>query len=318
MPINVLKRELSKAKFADIVSGSEALNVNGALVPGDILDIWEGETSLWTLSGNGTSTTAAAKNGTYGLDSGTRSTNDETILSNGSDIDIHGTYESLRFWVKPVEMPLGERLRVRWRTNAGVNNGIDLRVSDYLPDMDLDVWQQVTIPISDFGLTANVGKLILIYAVKQGQRFYYDDFELLEPGTGGTRTFRIVAPEGEHWHVSMSNLILSAGNTGWNSNAFANISGGLPLGLIFRRKILSTGEVVWSQTFQKNIELFGQLTPVYDFAFSDDELMVKFLMGITEEYLVVTDDDVLEFLVRDDLSSLTNMRAYVDYGKEVL
>jgi hypothetical protein len=317
MPTRVIQTEftLGKAKFLRTDIGTEQLNVNG-LAPGGATVIWNGEGTFWTLEANGTAETYAAKNGTYGLDSGVRSAGQETRFDYGSNQDIAGLYQNVKFWMQPKAYPTGSQLKVLWRTAGGNNPGSTLLVQDYVPNMDLDVWQEVTIPIADFALGADVAKLVLIYGTKGGQQFYFDDFELVAAGAGGPYTFRAEAPAGRRWHVGLLNLITSAGSTGWNSNAFANISGGLAQGLILRKKILSTSEVKWSFTFKNNVELFGQLVPSYDFTFGDGELMVNFSMKPDPASLVVTDDEVLEFLVRDNLSSLTNMRAYIHYGEE--
>lgn len=317
MPIRTLETEftLGKAKFLRTDIGTEQLNVNG-LAPGGATSIWTGDATYWTHEAQGTSETYAAHDGTYGLDSGVRSAGQETRFDNGTNIDIAGLYQNVRFWMKPKAFPSGADLRVLWRTSGGNNPGAVLSVPNYVPNMDLDVWQQVTIPIADFALTADVAKLVILYALKGGQQYYLDTFELVAAGAGGPYTFRAEAPAGERWHIGLLNLIMSAGATGWNSSAFANIAGGLAQGLILRKKVLSTAEVKWSFTFKNNVELFGQLVPSYDFTFANSELMINFSMKPEPATLVVTDDEVLEFLVRDNLSSLANMRAYIHYGSE--
>jgi hypothetical protein len=86
--------------------------------------------------------------------------------------------------------------------------------------------------------------------------------------------------------------------------------------LILRHKVLSTGEVPLALTLKKNIEMFGQMVPSYDFTFANAELMINFSLKPEPATIRLTDDEVLEFVVRDNLSSLINMRAYLHYGKE--
>jgi len=308
---------LGKSKFLRTDIGTEQMNVNG-LAPGGTTSIWTGDAVLWTLELQGTPETYAAHDGTYGLDSGVRTAGQDTRFDSGSDQDIAGTYQNLTFWMQPKAFPSGSRLDIKWKTSGGGTPGAKLSVADYVPNMDLDVWQQVTIPISDFALGADVAQLEITYALKGGQKFYFDTFELVAAGSGGPYTFRVEAPAEEIWHIGLLNLILSAGSTGWNSDAFANIAGGLAQGLVLRKKKLSTSEVLWAFTFRKNIELFGQLVPSYDFTFADSSLMVNFSMKPEPASLNITDDEVLEFLIRDNLTTLTNMRAYIHYGKEAL
>jgi len=83
-------------------------------------------------------------------------------------------------------------------------------------------------------------------------------------------------------------------------------------------KKLSTSEILWSHTYTKNVELFLKLQPSRDFNFSDDVLMVTFTLDPEPAKVMVTDDEVLEFLVRDNLSSISDMRAIIHYGEEAL
>ena len=70
-------------------------------------------------------------------------------------------------------------IRVRWRTAGGGTPGLKLDVSNYVTNMDIGVWQQVEIPITDFNLGAtDVAKIAFEYGVKGGQHFYFDDIEL--------------------------------------------------------------------------------------------------------------------------------------------
>lgn len=319
MPIRTLPPDfkLGKAKFLRTDIGTEQLNVNG-LAPGGATVIWNGDGTYWTHEAQGTPETYAAKTGTYGLDSGVRPVGQETRFDYGSNQDIAGSYQTVQFWIQPKAFPAGAHLKILWRTSGGSNPGQVLYVEDYLPNMDLDVWQHVSIPIVDFELGNDVAKLVLIYATQGGQQHYFDDFELVAAGAGGPYIFRVAAPSGKLWYVELLNMIMAAGSTGWNSDAFGNISGGLVEGLILRKKNLTTSEVLWAFTFKKNVELFGQLVPSYDFTFADDELMVNFSMRPQMALLTVTDEEVLEFIVRDNLSTLTNMRAYVHYGEDTV
>jgi len=181
-----------QSRFLRTDIGTELMNVNG-LAPGGTTIIWNGEGTYWELEAQGTSETYAAKNGTYGLDSGVRTAGQETRFDYGSNQDIDGSYQTVQFWMQPKAFPVGADLRIRWRTSGGGTPGNLLSVEDYVPNMDLDVWQQVSIPIADFNLDeTDVAKLVLIYALQGGQQFYFDDFELVAAGAGGPYTFRVL------------------------------------------------------------------------------------------------------------------------------
>jgi hypothetical protein len=114
----------------------------------------------------------------------------------------------------------------------------------------------------------------------------------------------------------MAVVLISAPEDGWNSSSFANISDGLLRGMIMRHKRLSTGDTLWKFTTKNNIQLFGQFHPQESFAFADNKLLVGFMVKPGKASVIITDDDVLEFVVRDDLRDITEMRAFCHYGVE--
>ncbi len=65
------------------------------------------------------------------------------------------------------------------------------------------------------------------------------------------------------------------------------------------------------------MELFGRYHPQDDIEFADGTLLVGFMVKPGKASIAVTDDDVLEFVVRDDLSALSAARAFAHFGTEV-
>ena len=312
--------KLGQAKFLRTDDGSAALNVNG-LAPGGSTIMWNG-TGVddtggdWTTEAQGSETADAMHSGTNGWDSGLRSAGQETRFSYGSNQDIVGSYSTLEFWMKPKAFPAGSALRVLWRTSGGSNPGNVLSVEDYVTNMDLDVWQKVSIPISDFALGADVDKLVFTYALKGGQQFHFDDIALLAATAGGPYTFEVAAPDAtQKYHISMLVLLISGASSGWSSTTFANI-GALTNGLLLRHRKKSTSEVLWSLNSKDNFDLFGRFHPQDDVTFNDGNLLVGFMIKPGRASIVVTDDEVLELIVRDDLSGITAARGFAHFGVE--
>jgi len=300
--------------------GSESMNVDGRAT-GTPIVMWNGTGAGdtggdWTAGGTGSeSTSADAGSGTNGWDTGVAALNDQTVLDNGSLVDIDVLYTTLRFQLQPKAYPIDSNLRLRWVDASNNQIGGQVNISEYVANLDLDVWQQVEIPIEDWNLTANVQKLQIRYRGAAGQHFWLDDFELIPAGDGPYR-FQIVAPVNERWHASMLVLQLTAPETGWDSDAFGNIAGGLTNGLIVRQRRVSEGGSLWRFVVRDNKEMFGQFHPQESFIFPDGNLLVGFMMKPGKASVVVTDDDILEIVVRDDLSSISDMRAYFHYGVE--
>lgn len=309
---------LGQESFKRTDDGTEALNVDGT-ASGAVTNIWDGDSgSDWTPSGEGSATTGSAHSGTYGWDTGATGKDSTTLFTNTVDIDVSG-YAQLSFWLQPKAFPSGSRLDICWQTVGGSDRGQQLNVADYVTNYDLDIWQKVSIPMIDFAIGSNdVGRLRLTYAKEAGQQFWFDEFEFAASGGDGPFIFSVEAPDAsECYHVSMIVLMLSGLSAGWDSDAFANVDA-LTNGLVLRHRRISDGEVLWSFNSRDNMDLFGRYHPQEDVEFADGVLLVGFMIKPGSASVVITDDEILEFVVRDDLSGLSGARAFVHYGIEVL
>jgi hypothetical protein len=276
---------LGQGKFLRVDDGSEQIAIDGSPA-GDPIIVWNGTGVSdtggdWTLDGYGTESSSAKYSGTNGLNSGVRSIDEETIFNYGSNVAIDGYYDTLSFWLNPQSVPTGSEIHIGWKDDYDVDVGVIINVGDYVSNLDSEVWQNVSLPIEDFQLSSNeVAQLVFTYA-----------------------------------QVSI-NLLIAARNVNWKSDSFAGIADGLSAGVILRHRRLSDGTIMWSSVIRNNMDLFGKLWPSYEFNFSDNEVMLNFTLKTRLATIIVTTDDVLEIVIGDDLSSLTNIRGYVQYGTE--
>jgi hypothetical protein len=302
-------------------NGTEQMNINGEAV-GTPVNLWNGtgggDTGAdWTVAGTGSEQAAAdAGTGTNGWDTGVTAQNDTTTFDNGSMTDVVGTYSELKFMLQPKAWPASSRLRVGFLDASNTLVGNWRRVENYTANMDLDVYQQVSIPVSDFNLTGDVQKLRFQYGTTAGQHHYFDDIALVPSGGGGPYRFQVKAPVDECYHVAMMVFMVSGASTGWEDGTFANIPS-LTNGLILRQRRLSDGEIIWKFNSKDNTDLFGRYHPQDDIEFADGNLLVGFMVKPGKASVIVTDDTVLEFVVRDDLSGLSNARGFAHYGIEI-
>ena len=314
--------QLGRESFKRTDNGTELMNING-LSSGSAVVIWNGTGagdtgSDWSTSGEGSETAGAMYSGTNGWDTGVTTLDANTRFDNGSMINIAGTYDSLSFWMQPKAVPGGSIVRVAWLDDTDTALGNKPRIDDYTSNMDLDVWQKVTIPIADFGLTGNAQKLQFRYRGQASQQYYFDDIELASSGGTGPYIFRIAAPDANTiYHLSMAVLQIAAPSSAWNRDAFGNILGGIANGLIMRHRRISTSDILWRFVTKTNMELFGQFHPQDDVTFSDGDLLIGFMVKPGKATVTITNDDVLEFVVRDNLTTISEMRAYCHYGVEV-
>ena len=307
-------------KFVRSDNGTEQMAVNGSSTQAE--DVWDGTGasdtgSDWTRGGTGSEQAAAKRSGTNGLNTGVTSKNDIWWFDYGSDRDLEASFDSVSFWINPQAFPEGSKLRCGFAASGSTDIiGTPAQVTNYVPNMDPGTWQRVTIPLEDFNMDGYAGRFIIQARVTHGQQYYFDDFDMLNSTGDGPYKFRVIGVAGERHHVSRITLAIAAPESGWSSSAFGNITTGLELGLIMRQGTLSTKEVVWSVVMKNNLDMFGQLVPSDPINFSDGEMMLVFNVSPDKSAIVLTDDDGLEFIVRDDLSTLTNMRAYLQYGIE--
>jgi hypothetical protein len=315
---------LGRSSFKRVDNGTEIMNIDGRAA-GSPVNVWNGTGGSdagadWTRSGVGSEATAAdSGSGTNGLDTGSTSQNDVFTFDNESMIDVVGTYDDLTFKLQPKAFPIGSRFRCAFLDSADVQVGNWVRIDQQVPNMDLDVWQTVTIDIAQFGLTGNVQKLRFQVRTTSGQQYYLDDIGLVASAGGGPYRFRAAPLDAtEHWHMSMLVLKISGAEAGWDDTAFGTIAGGLTHGLVLRQRRLSEGDVLWKFTTRDNDELGGFFHPQDSIVWANGIMTLGFMVKPGKASVVVTDDDVLEFVVRDDLRGISKMRAYLHYGKEVV
>lgn len=314
--------QLGQARFVRTDDGTAKMNIDGRAL-GTPVVVWNGTGGAdtggdWTVDGIGSEGPGAAHAGTNGWNTGLAALNDDTRFDSGADADVAGTYSELTFWMNPQAFPPGAKLKIQWQDAGNSVVGANLNVENYVVNMDLGVWQKVAIPIADFNLTADVAKVRLRYRQEAGQHHWFDDLELIPTGAGPYR-FRVEAPDVQtRYHLTMMVLVLSAPSSGWNASAFANIAAGLDAGVLVRQRRKSTGETLWSINSKTNADLFGRFHPQDDITFADGDLLMGFMLKPGQASVVITDDDVLDVVIRDDLSALSACRAYAHYGVEVV
>jgi len=141
--------------------------------------------------------------------------NDAIQIAKGSDI-VLTDYNNLIIWIYvDKEWKAGDNITVNgWDTGTGVMVGNKAALEDYFPWYVFDIWQKISIPLTDMGLTGQTIDSIRIQIDdNEGKqpKFYLDDIAL--EGTeeeAGDETF-IVEPETGTWlHCYNQTLIIAA------------------------------------------------------------------------------------------------------------
>jgi hypothetical protein len=307
--VSIGRPKLKKKTFQSIVDGGESMKVDGSAGTLDE-NVWDGEGAFWADPTIGTKTAPAARTGAFGWDSGVTNQNDEVKFTRSAA--FQPSSDSIEGWINLQALPAGVDIQARWEL-AGVTKGNGVVLEDYLSSLDTGLWQHFSIPLADFNLPAeNVDEFRFRTRFAAGAHYFLDDLTL-NSGSGG-KTFRIAPGGSAKWEVGSVTLILVAGDTGWGSNAFLNIAGGLANGLTLRHRDLATPQNLSKLVMKNNIELFGNFDPVVDTAYNDSTRQISFVLRPDPASLIVTANDVLEFLVKDDLTALVNARAYAHVG----
>lgn len=300
---------LRKRVFADPSTGAESMKVDGSAGSVDE-EVWNGEAAYWSDPSVGSKTAGSKRTGSYGWDTGVTSQGDKVKFTRSSS--FQPSSDRVEGWINLQALPAGVDIQARWElSNSGKGSGVVLQ--DYLAHQDLGVWQPWSIDLADFGLgSESVDEFRLRTLNDDGADYWLDDIRLISGNP--SKVFRLAAVGVGEWLLDSLTLIVVAPDTGWNSNAFCHIAGGLQNGLQLRHRDLGASENFWKLIAQNNMELFGQFDPVVDTSYNDTTRQISFVLRPGSATVKITANDVLEFLVKDDLSVLTNVRAFAQVG----
>ena len=300
---------MRKKVFENIVDGGESMKVDGSAGSLDE-GVWNGDDSYWSDPSIGSKTTGSKRTGTYGWDTGATSLNDEVKFTRSSA--FQPSSDAIEGWINLQALPATCEIQARWElSNVAKGNGV--LVTDYLETQDLGVWQFFSIPLSDFNLPAeNVDEFRFRTRQVAGADYWLDDIRLVSGG--GAKRFRVAPGGSAQWLLGNVTLVLVAADTGWANDAFCNIAGGLADGLVLRHRDEAESNNFWRVLCKKNLQLFGQFDPVVDTAYDDSTRQISFVLNPWPASVVITANDVLEWVVKDDLTSLVDIRAFAQVG----
>jgi hypothetical protein len=316
------------SQFENDVSGSPLLNVNGSTPQGSELVIWNGTGAGdtggdWTQGGTIDTAVEAAEAdrgfGTNGLDMQTAK-NKYLTFTTGTPMTPE-SYTNLVIWVNTQTHPGGSTVPVNWRL-SGDQKGDWCYIGNYIDEWTPGVWKKIQIPIADFNLDPGqtVDQLRINFLVKSGHDYWFDDIHLEDGGGDGPQTF-VVGPDpteqpDDIWHVDFLKLLVVSGDSGWNATTMFNLASALEVGLQLRL-IDDTDGILWSHMLKDNTDLWGVLTEENFVDFPNATRQIVWRMDPTIGRIILTATRRLEWVVNDDLSPLTKLRAFCNYGKEV-
>jgi hypothetical protein len=150
---------------------------------------------------------------------------------------------------------------------------------------------------------------------RQAQFARTDDgsFDMAINGSATNRTFRVEAPAGETWYGYGVGLMLQD-ETGWASDQFGGLTA-LSVGVRMRKRRKSPGEDIWAWILKRNNDLLERMQLHSMTDFNNSQTVAFFRLDAWGDVAFrVTDNEVLDIAIRDDLTGLSKMRAHLLYG----
>lgn len=273
--------------------------------------IWDGEGSYWSDPSIGSKVAGSAHTGSYGWDSGVTSLGAEVMWDRGTKYDPPGDH--VEFWLRLTALPDTSQLQARWEDNGTVKGDGIAIIGNYNITRDLNVWQYVSIPMSDFNLGGDdVDQFRIRTTLAAGARYDVDEVKLITDANN--RTFQVRPGTAQEWKLSRVRLTLAAPSaTGWTIADFGSKLGGLANGLSLRHRNLSGSTNLWRLITRFNSDLWGQYDIVNNTTLGSDRIVVA-EFDPYPSVVIIDNDNPLEFLARDDLSGLSVVQACAVVG----
>jgi len=320
-------RELTP-QFAPFINGEAGVNMNVDAAFGGAPEIvYNGtDTVAWTGSeivGNKVTfdSTDRAHGGTKSVKVDNPALNDIWQFDKGSDLAVSGFVGITLFINIDKDWSEGDSVSLyAYDTGGAVTIGVPILIEDYLDEFDFDVWQAVSIPFTDLGISAtNFDSIRMSLAGKAGgpgkaPKFYIDDMQIEQTGTPSE--FKTSTPEGKKYFIKIIRLhLVDALSTALADNSMPSLSYNKLLGV----SALTNGILL--QRTHKGVVTFSvplrQLSDFLNIGFSikdtySDGTNTGLVLEIEfPDSLVVMggDNSFLSFGVSDDLSGLVSFRA---------
>jgi len=320
-------RELTP-QFAPFINGDAGVNMNVDAAFGGVPEIvYDGtDTVAWTGSeivGNKVTfdSTDRAHGGTKSVKVDNPALNDIWQFDKGSDLVVSGYVGVTLFINIDKDWSADDSVSLyAYDTGGAVMIGQEVRIEDYLDQFDFDVWQSVSIPFADLGISVtNFDVIRMSLTDKQGgpgkaPKFYIDDMQIEQTGTPSE--FKTSTPEGKKYFIKIIRLhLVDALNTTLSDNSMPALSYNKLLGVT----ALTNGILL--QRTHKGVVTFSvplrQLSDFLNIGFSiKDTYSDGTNSGLVLEIefpdsLVVMggENSFLSFGVSDNLSGLVSFRA---------
>jgi len=314
--------------FSPLTNDELGLDMNVDAAFGGVPEIvYNGtDTVAWTGSeivGNKVTfdSTDRAHSGTKSVKVDNPALNDIWQFDKGSDLSVSGYVGITLFINIDKDWSSGDSVSLyAYDTGSASTIGVQVLIEDYIDEFMFDVWQSVSIPFADLGISVtDFDAIRMSLAAKAGgpgkaPKFYLDDIQVEQSGTPSE--FKTNTPEGRKFYIKVLRFhIIAALNTTLTDNSMYNLSynkflslTALANGVLLQRRVDNV--VTFSIPITQLSDALGigfNIKNVY----SDGTNTGLVLEQYFEEPLVVFggDNSYLSLSISDDLSGLVSFRA---------
>jgi len=243
--------------------------------------------------------------------------NDIFQFDKGSDLDLSG-YVSISSWINvDKDWKAGDDIEIYgWDTGTNLQVGDSVGLQNYFDFSSYDTWHKLNIALEDMSIeesTLDALRVRIVAAEGKSPKFYMDDIQFEQSGT--PISFELNPNKGTWLHVKEFTISVVDEIAGTLGNAtmpflaydkFLGVS--LTTGLTYQRE--QNGKNVFTQQV-KNIIEFAQLagTEVSGCGSDGTNTWVTLRSEHMEPLLLKAEnDDVLKFIINDDMSGLLHFR----------
>lgn len=306
----------------------DAINQNAA-TGGTPVGIHNGtDTVLWTgtnVVGSKVTfdSTTRPNAGTKSVEIDNPALNDIWQFDRGSDLTV-SSYVSLSGVVNiDKDWTSGDSVAIYgWDTAGATEVGTRVFLEDYINETNFDVWQGLSIPLSDMNLvTGTIDAIRMEQVGRNGKaaRWYLDTFQVEE--TGSPISFKAKADKGTKLHVNKIVLSVADVGTGATAHAYNKLGAlsALTNGVVLRADV--DGEMLINLNIKQESDIL-EYGGIYDVLNDDGTNTYKTISldvaGSREIILDSRNDDEISISVNDDLTGLLLFTAQVRGWREVI
>lgn len=254
--------------------------------------------------------TAQANTGTKSIDAtGTR--NGDIATFTNSTLNV-GDYDKFRGFIYITSWPSSGSKNFSFQlSNGGTPLGTSVNLSVYVDTSVLNTWQLFEIPMVDFQISVPQFDAVILRVIDAGQgnapSAYFDDMSFVTAATGGGETYLIKPPLDQDWVIRELKWI-GVGPATSNWDEFFGIS---QLTNGYQLAFTTKGSTTSSYTARNLFDMLQYPNVVSNVTSGTSTNIFEISLLFSEKDVVLQGnlEEAIEIRVRDNLSSITKLRA---------